>query len=122
MAALTIHNKDFEQALRACSKSGKPLGAQGGLVANLHSANSLFAYASWLAAKSRSDFALPLRVRKGLEGCEAAPALRAGAGAIAESRKARFLARSAKNAPKFRITKGILNRLLKAYFFVQSSR
>jgi hypothetical protein len=37
--------------------------------------------------------------RKGLEGCEAATARSAGAGAIAESRKARFLARSAKDAP-----------------------
>jgi hypothetical protein len=41
----------------------------------------------------------PLGARKGLEGCEAAPARSAGAGAVAESRKARFLARSAKNAP-----------------------
>jgi hypothetical protein len=60
-------------------------------------------------AKSRSDFALPLRVRKGLaanlhpanspaarrkglEGCEAATARSAGAVAIAESRKAWFFA------------------------------
>jgi hypothetical protein len=38
--------------------------------------------------------------RKGLEGCEAATARGAGAGAIAESRKARFFAAAAaKNAP-----------------------
>ncbi|MDR1625995.1 MAG: hypothetical protein LBT33_05585, partial [Spirochaetia bacterium] len=40
--------------------------------------------------------------RKGLEGCEAATA-QAGAGATAESRKARFAAFCAANAPKFRI-------------------
>jgi phosphoribosylanthranilate isomerase len=38
--------------------------------------------------------------RKGLEGCEAATAHSAGAGALAEPRKARFPARSAGNAPK----------------------
>jgi hypothetical protein len=38
--------------------------------------------------------------RKGLEGCGAAPARSAGAGAIAEPRKARFPARRAGNAPK----------------------
>jgi hypothetical protein len=59
--------------------------ARNALCTAAHHAILLPAHASWLVAKSRSDFALPLCVRKGLQ------------------RKARFLARSAKNAPEFRI-------------------
>ena len=52
--------------------------------------------------------------RKGLEGCEAATAQSAGAGAIAEPRKARFLARSAGNAPKLFIKKAIAGEITAA--------
>ncbi|MDR1316994.1 MAG: hypothetical protein LBK13_08995, partial [Spirochaetales bacterium] len=59
-------------------------------------ANSLLAHASWLVAKSRSDFALPLR--KGLE--RKAHRICIGKSEDLE-RKARFLALCAKNALKF---------------------
>jgi hypothetical protein len=71
----------------------------------------LLTHASWLVAKSQSDFALPLCVRKGLQR-------KSRRICISKSeelkRKARFLALCAKNVPKFRITNEILNRLLAA--------
>jgi hypothetical protein len=59
-------------------------------------------------AKSRSDFALPLGARKGLE--RKAHRICIGKSEDLE-RKARFPALRAGNAPKFRITKGVLNGL-----------
>jgi DNA-directed RNA polymerase subunit omega len=65
----------------------------------------LLAHASWLAANLRNANS-PAARRKGLKGCEAATARSAGAAAIAESRKARFLGRPPgrpKNAPTLNI-------------------
>jgi hypothetical protein len=49
---------EYGVGLRACLISGKPPGAQGGLTANLRMQICCW-FASWLMAKSRSDFALP---------------------------------------------------------------
>jgi hypothetical protein len=71
----------------------------------------LLAHASWLAAKSRSDFALPLVRAQGIPGARFAAGRRKGLKRKAHricisksedlERKARFLALCAKNAPKF---------------------
>jgi hypothetical protein len=51
----------------------------------------------WIVSKKNAPDTEP---RKGLEGCAAAAAQSAAAGAIAEPRKARFPALRAGNAPK----------------------
>jgi hypothetical protein len=59
-------------------------------------------------SRLKNSVSLRWRPRQGLEGCEAATARSAGAGAIAESRKARFFYEVKKGA---QIPNGFLNSL-----------